>query len=315
MALFFEDGSVLDLVEDTGAMSRKIEEYAPGTGSGDGCRRLLELSRKPHDISQRFFFWRSVEGLADTMDLKASLNAATMRRAHLRAGATVAGTIRRHVPDERVAQMLDHFVQYVGSSPFNPTCRAVRDRPHAGGWRRVAPRGGTKQIPASLQELARDRGRNPHWHWREPYCGGERPSSSCAERSRRADRANAVVSNMDAVRTYRDLIGGDIARRFERRRRYEPACSGIVFISGFHAATITCCTTHSCFRGTQRRSSRRSTVAASRRRTRPAILRPLPAASRRLPPGGEALYVLVHTPYPPAPRLAADAAGVPAGNL
>ena len=38
-----------------------------------------------------------------------------------------------------VAQMLDHFVQYVGSSPFNPTCRAVRDRPHAGGWRRVVP--------------------------------------------------------------------------------------------------------------------------------------------------------------------------------
>ncbi|MGE5946458.1 MAG: phytoene desaturase family protein, partial [Betaproteobacteria bacterium] len=117
---FFEDGSVLDLVEDTGAMSRKIEEYAPGTGSGDGYRRLLELSRKLHDISQRFFFWRSVEGLADTMDLKASLNAATMRDVlNLRMGATVAGTIRRHVPDERVAQMLDHFVQYVGSSPFN----------------------------------------------------------------------------------------------------------------------------------------------------------------------------------------------------
>ena len=62
MALFFEDGSVLDLVEDTGAMSRKIEEYAPGTGSGDGWPEAAGAIAQPHDISQRFFFWRSVEG-------------------------------------------------------------------------------------------------------------------------------------------------------------------------------------------------------------------------------------------------------------
>ena len=35
----------------------------------------------------------------------------------MRLGKTVAGTIREFVPDPNVAQMLDHFVQYVGSSP------------------------------------------------------------------------------------------------------------------------------------------------------------------------------------------------------
>ena len=37
----------------------------------------------------------------------------------LRMGTTVASQIRKRVSgDARVAQMLDHFVQYVGSSPY-----------------------------------------------------------------------------------------------------------------------------------------------------------------------------------------------------
>jgi hypothetical protein len=42
----------------------------------------------------------------------------------------------------------------------------------------------------------------------------------------------AVVSNADAVRTRRELLGGKPAARFERRRRYEPACSGVVLYLG-----------------------------------------------------------------------------------
>ena len=43
---------------------------------------------------------------------------------------------------------------------------------------------------------------------------------------------DAVVSNADAVRTHRELLGGKAATRFERRRRYEPACSGVVLYLG-----------------------------------------------------------------------------------
>lgn len=297
---FFEDGSVLDLVEDTGAMSRKIDEYAPGTGSGDGYRRLLELSRKLHDISQRFFFWRSVEGLADTMDLKASLNAATMRDVlNLRMGATVAGTIRRHVPDERVAQMLDHFVQYVGSSPFNSPavlCAIAHMQADGGVW---YPRGGTKQIPASLQELARAIGVEIHTGTGVNRIVVEN-GRAVAVQNDRGERigANAVVSNMDAVRTYRDLIGGDIARRFERRRRYEPACSGIVFYLGLSRRYD-----HLLHHSFVFSRDAKEEFEAIYRRGEPApdptcyLAAPARSEPEVAPPGGEALYVLVHTPY------------------
>ncbi len=44
----------------------------------------------------------------------------------------------------------------------------------------------------------------------------------------------AVVSNSDAVRTHRELLArpAGTARQFERRRRYEPACSGVVLYLG-----------------------------------------------------------------------------------
>ena len=44
--------------------------------------------------------------------------------------------------------------------------------------------------------------------------------------------AAAVVSNSDSVRTHRELVEGAPATRFLRRRKYEPACSGVVLYLG-----------------------------------------------------------------------------------
>lgn len=297
---FFEDGSVLDLIEDTALMSQRIDEYAPGTGSGEGYRRLQGLSRELHDISQRFFFWRPVEGIADTMDLKASLDAATLRDVlKLRMGATVAGTIRRHVPDKRVAQMLDHFVQYVGSSPFNAPavlCAIAHMQADGGVW---YPRGGTKQIPAALQQLARETGVEIHTGIgvRRIVVEDGQAVAVLTDRGERIDVA-AVVSNMDAVRTYRDLIGGSVATRFERRRRYEPACSGVVLYLGLsrrydhllHHSFVFSRDAKEEFEWIYRRGEPApdpTCYIAAPARTDPEVA----------PPGGEALYVLVHTPY------------------
>jgi phytoene dehydrogenase-like protein len=42
----------------------------------------------------------------------------------------------------------------------------------------------------------------------------------------------AVVSNCDSVRTHRELINGDVGAKFEKRRKYEAACSGVVLYFG-----------------------------------------------------------------------------------
>src|SRR5690606_35068493 len=115
---FFDDGAVLDLLEDTEAMCGGLDRFAPGTAAG--YRRFLQTSERLHDISERFFFWKSVEDVRDTIDVRTNMSVSTLSDLlALRMGATVAGTIRGQVPETRVAQMLDHLTQYVGSSPFN----------------------------------------------------------------------------------------------------------------------------------------------------------------------------------------------------
>ena len=92
---FFEDGSVLDLREDVQAMSETVRSYSRYSEDAEGYRRFLELSEQLHEISERFFFWKSVEDLQDTLNLRDSFNISTLRDVmRIRMGRTVAGTIR-----------------------------------------------------------------------------------------------------------------------------------------------------------------------------------------------------------------------------
>lgn len=116
---FFEDGSVLDLAQDPEQMAQTLDRFSPATKSGEHYRKFIELSERLNDISQRQFFYKSIGGLGDMIDFKAAFDPKLMSDVFsMRMGHTVAGTVRAYNPDPRVAQMIDHFTQYVGSSPY-----------------------------------------------------------------------------------------------------------------------------------------------------------------------------------------------------
>ncbi len=154
---FFDDGAQLDLTEDTGRMSAALDAFSPGNSAG--YRSFLAMSDHLHEVSQKFFFWRSVEDIRDTMDLKQNLDMGTLKDVlSLKMGSTVAAQIRKKVPDARVAQMLDHFVQYVGSSPYGAPavlCSIAHMQVDGGVW---YPMGGTRAVPLALQRLAGELG-------------------------------------------------------------------------------------------------------------------------------------------------------------
>ena len=229
---FFEDGSVLDLAQDMAEMKATLSKYAPGTEAG--YEDFIAMSAKLHEVSEKFFFWRSVEDVLDTMDFKKNMDLATLKDVlSLRMGTTVAGQIRKRVKDPRVCQMLDHFVQYVGSSPYGSPavlCSIAHMQTNDGVW---YPMGGTRAVPVALENLARDLGVTI------------RTSTGIARILSEANRVtavetdtgetlpvSAVVSNMDAVRTYRELVGGQPAKTFAKRWKREPACSGVVMYLG-----------------------------------------------------------------------------------
>ncbi len=115
---FFDDGTVLDLKDDVREMAASLEGREPGLGAR--FTEFMELSEKLHTISDKFFFWKSVGSMRDTFDIGGSFQLSVLKDVlSMRLGQSVSGTIREFIKDPRVAQMLDHYVQYVGSSPDN----------------------------------------------------------------------------------------------------------------------------------------------------------------------------------------------------
>jgi len=296
---FFAGGTTLDLRADTDLMSAGLDAFAPGTGAG--YRRFMEHSARLHHVSDRFFFWRAVGGLRDTINLKTTFEPSLLRDLlALHPGRSVARAVRSHVSDARVAQMLDHFTQYVGSAPdASPVvlCGIAHMQTSEGVW---YPKGGTGAVPRALTRLATELGVEIRLETglRRILLADDGGVRGVETESGESIPLDAVVSNADAVRTHRKLLGGKAATRFERRRSYEPACSGVVLYLGLdrrydqllHHNFVFSHDPEQEFEAIYRRGepARDPTCyVCAPARTEPGVA----------PPGGEALYVLVHTPY------------------
>ncbi|WP_263356334.1 phytoene desaturase family protein [Acidicapsa ligni] len=295
---FFDDGLVLDLEDNLKAMAASLDNIK--LGMGDGFLNFQQLSEQLHTISNKFFFWRPVGSMMDTLDLKGAFSIDVLKDVmRMRLGQTVGGTIREFIPDARVAQMLDHYTQYVGSSPdASPAilCAIGHMQSEEGIW---YPMGGTRAVPEALIKLGRELGVSYNTSVEVERIlieDGKVSGLVTAEDERHS--FDAIVSNEDAVRTYRELLGGDHAKKFDKEREYEPACSGVVLYLGLnkryeHLA-------HHCFVFSRdpeeefhhiydlgKLAPDPTCYLASTTRTEAATA----------PEGGDALYVLVHTPY------------------
>ncbi len=147
-------------------MAKTLDAFAPGTNSGARYREFIDYSARLDGISQRHFFYKPIGGIMDMFEWKASFDPKMLGDVlAMRMGRSVAGTVRAFTPDPRVAQMIDHFTQYVGSSPYGSPavlCGIAHMQTDEGVW---YPVGGTRAVPEALVRLAhRARRRIPHRH-------------------------------------------------------------------------------------------------------------------------------------------------------
>jgi phytoene desaturase len=242
--------------------------------------------------------------MRDTFDVGGAFDIKVLRDVmKMRLGKTVAGTIREFIADPNTAQMLDHMVQYVGSSPdASPAILTAIGHMQAqeGIW---YPMGGTRAVPEAMVKLATELGVRFH------------VSTDVAKILMSADKHpsvrglvttmgdtymfDAVVSNEDAVRTHRELLKNTIAaREFEHKRSYEPACSGVVLYLGLrrryeHLAH------HDFVFSRDPHEEFHAIYDLGEPAPDPTCYLACTAATdaTSAPAGGEAMYVLVHTPY------------------
>lgn len=297
---FYEDGTHFDLLESIPSMKERLREYTGAQATGDGYEKFMAISKQLDEVSNKFFFWKSVGGIADTMNVKESFSLHVLRDVmSLRFGRTVAGLVRSHIPDARIAQMIDHFTQYVGSSPeASPAvlCGIAHMQTNEGIW---YPMGGTRAVPEALVRLGRELG--------VQYVTGRQVTSIDSDSGRvtgvtldsgQSLKATTVVSNSDCVRTCQELLPSKAADKFLKKRKFEAACSGVVLYLGLrkkyehilHHNFVFSSDPHVEFDQIYKQGEPAADPTCY-------VCAPSLSGDKVAPGDGEALYVLVHTPY------------------
>ncbi len=298
---FFDDGARIDLVDDIQAMSHDLEGRFPGMGAK--YQQLMALSKELHTISEKFFFWKSVGSIKDTFDIGGAFDLNVLRDVlKMRMGQTVAGAVREFISEPNTAQMLDHMVQYVGSNPdASPAILTAIGsmQMEEGIW---YPKGGTRAVPEAMVKLATELGVTFHTSTDVATIttSGEHGAvTGLITTAGHTYLFDAVVSNEDAVRTHRELLQGTpAAREFEHKRNYEPACSGVVLYLGLNKRYDHLAHHDFVF---SRDPDEEFHAIYDLGEPAPDPTCYLACTSRSdpdsAPEGGEAMYILVHTPY------------------
>ena len=298
----YEDGTVIDLLEKPEAMAAAMDKQFPGAGAGRGWVDFVEYSRRMFRLSGKVFFFKDLGGVMDLMRVPPTSEPGLLKDVlAMRMHSTVGATIEKHIREPHVRQLADHFLQYVGSSPFlSPAILSliaaaqVDDR----CWYAM---GGTRNVARSLERILRE-------ERAEIITGtGVKRLITDGKKVRgvelddgRTLSADVVVSNCDVQRTYRDLDGSQAGISEQRRigGAYTPACSGVVMYLGLdrqyqhllHHDFLFSKDGHLEFEDIYRQGipARDPTVY---------LCVPSRTDPTQAPAGCEALYALIHTPF------------------
>lgn len=305
---FFQDGTKIDLLRDPQTMAAALDRQFPAERPGAGYLSFIKFARRMFGLSEQVFFFKDVGSVGDLMrasplkDPKLLGDVLAMRM-----HSTMAATAHKHIAEPHVRQVVEHFLQYVGSSPFLApailSLIAAAQTDH-GCWYAMSPdgrSGGTRLVAQTLERLGRELG--------VKAITGVRVTKLVAEANRvtgvtladgRTLACDAVVSNCDVQRTCRELLDTPQSkRRLEQiAGTYKPACSGVVLYLGLdrqyehlaHHEFLFSRNSHDEFGDIYGRSE----PAAD-----PTLYLAVPSRTdpSQAPEGCESLYILVHTAY------------------
>lgn len=226
---FFEDGLVLDLHQDMERMRRELEKL-PGDPAAHWreFQGFLDYAREQFRIVEQGYFRRGLDGLWEFIRYYAFRSSCW----NVDYKGSMADSIASRVTEPHLRSILEYFIKYVGSSAL--------DSP---GYMNLMPviqfdyglwyvRGGMYALAEGLGRLMDELGIPVHLN--ADVAAIEKDGNS-VRGLRMSDgstfRSDLVVSNMEVIPTYRNLLGEgpSFMRKLEK---FRPACSGLVIHVG-----------------------------------------------------------------------------------
>ncbi|TVQ52788.1 MAG: phytoene desaturase [Phycisphaerales bacterium] len=298
----FEDQTVIDLHQDPMVMADAMDQQFPAAKPGSGYRDFIEYSRRMYRLSERVFFYRDLGSAMDMMRQTSPNDFGLLRDVMaMRMHSTMAKTVHRSVKEPHLQQLCEHFLQYVGSSPFLApailSLIAAAQTDHGCCY----AMGGTRMVARTLENIARELDVEILTGVGVQRIIHDNHRATAVElEDGRIIPARSVVSNCDVQRTNRDLIGSAKSSQEQRAiaSQYTPACSGVVLYLGLDRQYDHLAHHNFLFSEDSEREFNdiyhRGVPAPD-----PTIYLAVPSRTDpdQAPEGGEALYALIHTPY------------------
>ena len=298
---FYEDGTVLDLRDNPEDFARDLDRQFPAAKPGKGYLEFLAYARRMYRLSEKVFFYKDLGGIGDMMRKPPAEAGILGDVVRMRMHSTVARTQHRSIQEPHLQQLSEHFMQYVGSSPFLAPAILSLIASAQGDYGCWYAQGGTRMVARALERVFREQGGNAvlgKGAKRIIVDGGRVKGVELEDGT--VLEADIVVSNCDVQRTYSDLVATPAARAEQAKiaSKYEPACSGVVLYLGLDRRYEHL--RHNCFLFSKDSQAEFDDIYKKGDPARdPTLYLCVPSATdpTQAPEGCESLYILVHTPY------------------
>ncbi len=229
---FWSDGTVFDASQNLEKTERQIAKFAPEDVGN--FRKYLADARQKFEIAERTFLSKSLNELPELLTAK---NLPDLFK--ISSLKTLDKHNATYFKSEKMRQLFNRFATYNGSSPYKiPATFALI--PYAefgfGAW---YVRGGIYEIPKALEKLALELGVEFLFDANVEKILVENGTAKGVKLKNELDDedflfADIIVSNADAIVTYRELIEEKTRKSFPDKKldKLEPSSSGFVLLFG-----------------------------------------------------------------------------------
>ena len=221
---FFEDGTTIDLDPDPETMAREAQKAGEHP---EAVQAFLGYAARLYDVVNEGYFQKGLDSFADFRRHYGLTEFTKFDLLHNMHQGVSSRLKSRYLRD-----IFDFFIKYVGSSAYDapafmnclPTIQFRYDLWYV--------KGGMYKLAHALEQLAQELGIEIHVNSEVAEIRTEKQrATSIVLGDGQHIKADIIVSNMEVIPAYRELLRED--DRFLRKlRRFEPACSGLVLDLG-----------------------------------------------------------------------------------
>lgn len=282
---FWTDGTIFNASTNL----QKTEAEIAKLDNVDNFRKFLADSRRKYEVSEKTFLSHSLNDLPKLLRPKYFKDLLAISSTK-----TLDSHVKSYFKSPKLQQLFNRFATYNGSSPFQtPATFALI--PYVefglGAW---YVKGGMYQIPKALERLAKELGVKIYTESEVEKIVVEDGKAVGVKVGGETIGADFVVTNADAVMTYRELL----ETKNKRIDNLEPSCSGFVLLLGTKKQFPNLAH-HNIFFSDDYKAEFDALFHKKRPATNPTIY--VCATSRtdetQAPAGHENLFILVNAPY------------------